>query len=330
MANNGLWIVNPDTGEDEFVLYSELEHDVRQKVIKPIGGFIFDAETFMSSNLARVPFYIKDWLPMRGKAMFYAPPKSGKSYLAVQAARCIAAGEPFLSLPTQPGRVLYTQFELGVEVLQQRLLDTHQIYPDVFVGTSFSMKLDTEIGRKQLLAAMEAVKPKVLILDPMYKALSGDENESYDVMRILDFLDSLIEGYECSILLIHHSGKDPTKRGRGSSVLEDWVDSDIEVKVISKKGEPLKIRIQPIFLRHAAIPPEPIEAELSPAFEFECTTIRTVKQQVLEFITSAHTTVTPKELFDAKIGSNTSVYTELDALVKEGRIRKEGRGKYAI
>jgi hypothetical protein len=149
-------------------------------------------------------------------------------------------------------------------------------------------------------------------------------------MRILDFLDSIIEGYECSILIVHHSGKDSTRRSRGSSVLEDWVDSDIEVKVISKKGEPLKIRLQPVFLRHAALPPNPIEAVLSPTYEFECTTIRTVKQQVLEFITAARTAVSPKELFDVKIGSNTSVYEELKELVKEGRIKKEGRGKYAI
>ncbi len=328
MSNAGLWILDPDTGEERFILYSELEADVRASLIKPIGGFCFPVDLFLASNLPNVPFYLKDWLPKRGKAILYAPPKSGKSYLCAQLARCLGSGEDFLGIPTVESKVLYVQFELGEEILRARLLGTGKEYPNVFVGTTFSMKLDTEIGQKYLRTAMDAVEPNVLILDPKIKFLAGDENESGEMRPVCDFLDALIEGYKCSVFITDHTGKDLSKRGRGSSIWEGWVDSYLQMQAINKKGEPLHIKISPVFLRHAALPPNSIEAVMSDKFEFELVaTDGTVQQQVLDFIKKNGMTK-PSQLFIAKIGSNTSVYESLKRLEKEGKIKKQGRGEY--
>ena len=329
MSNQGLWIVNPDTGEDRFIYYHELEEETVKTFIKPLGGFVFNADLFMLSNLPSAPFYVKDWLPKRGKSLLYAPAKSGKSRLCLQLARCVGAEEGFLGLPTTKGKVLYAQFEMGEEILQARLKETKKEYENVFVGTTFSMKLDLESGQKQLWRALDAVEPNVLILDPWYKAIVGDENESQDMRKAVDFLDATIEGFNCSIVIVHHAGKDLSKRGRGSSVLEDWVDSYIQMQKISKKAEPLRIKITPIFLRHAPLPLEAIEAELGQDFEFHVvSSTLTVKQQVGMLLETRHDWVTPKEIFEAQIGSNTSVYHALEELVREGKVSKEGRGKY--
>jgi RecA-family ATPase len=291
-----IWLIDPISGEEICVPYSELEYDVKQQLFaKPLGGFIFPAGVFVKKPLPQAPFYVKDWLPKRGKALLYAPAKSGKSTICLQIANCIGSGEPFFGQATTKGKVLYIQLELGEEVLQKRMMQTGQEYENVWVGTTFTMKLDTpplrgpngtELrgGQKLLVDAMEAVQPNVLIIDPWYKAITGDENESHDVMPILDFLDSVIEGFNCSILLIHHAGKDISKRGRGSSVLEDWVDSYLQLKKISKDPEQLKVQLKPIFLRHAASE-EPIEAVLTDKLEFEVLGAeKTVKQQVAEFV----------------------------------------------
>ena len=329
MSNQGFWIVDPDTQEDRFIYYEELEQELVQAFIKPIGGFIFPAGLFMLSKLPDVPFYVKDWLPKRGKSLLYAPPKAGKSRLCAQLARCIGCGEAFLEIPTKQGSVLYIQLELGEEILQGRLKETGKDYENVFVGTTFSMKLDSLGGQKQLWRAVEAVEPNVLILDPWYKVLMGDENESTDARKITDFLDSVIEGFNCSILIIHHAGKDLSKRGRGSSVLEDWVDSYLQMQRTSMAGSILRVKIKPIFLRHAQLPPGPIEAELGEDFEFHLVSgALTVKQQVAEFIKMALNEITPAQLFVQKIGTNTSVYTALKELAEEGKIEKTGRGRY--
>uniref|UniRef100_A0A6H1ZS26 Putative ATPase domain containing protein n=1 Tax=viral metagenome TaxID=1070528 RepID=A0A6H1ZS26_9ZZZZ len=329
LSNQGFWVVDPETGEDRFALYSELEADVVQAFIKPVGGFIFPAGMFMLSGLPDAPFYVKDWLPKRGKSLLYAPAKAGKSFLSMQLSRCIGAGLPFLGLTTIQAKVLYIQFELGEEILQGRLKATGKEYENVWVGTTFSLKLDTTEGKKRLRTAMEAVEPNVLILDPLYKAIIGEENDSHDIREVLDFLDEIIEMFNCSIFLIHHAGYDISKRARGSTVFEDWVDSYIQMRRTSKKGEILKVKIEPIFLRHAPLPEEPILAELGEDFEFH--TIGgepTVKERVAEFIRVTRAEVTPKQLFAQGIGSNTSVYESLGELEKEGKVEKVGRGLY--
>lgn len=329
MPNQGLWVVDPDTKEDRFIFYSDLEQEQVQSFIKPVGGFIFPADLFVLSKLPDAPFYLKDWLPKRGKCLLFAPAKSGKSTLCLQLARCVGSKEEFLGIPTQQGSVLYVQCELGEEILQARLKQTGKDYPNVFVGTTFSMKLDSNAGQKQLWKALEAVEPNVLILDPKYKMIMGDENESAEMMPICDFLDSIIEGFNCSILLIDHAGKDLSKRGRGSSVWEDWVDSYLQMQRTSAAGDRLKVKIKPIFLRHAQLPPEPIEAELGDDFEFYAVgSTLTIKQQVAEFIKNAPNIITPAQLFAQKIGSNTSVFSALSELTREGVISKIGKGEY--
>lgn len=329
ISNQGLWIVDSETGEDRFIYYHELEEETIQSFIKPIGGFVFPAGLYMKKALPSVPFYLRDWLPKMGKALLYAPAKSGKSYLCLQIANCIGSGSEFLGIPTTAGKVLYLQFELGESVLQARLLQTGKPYDNVFVGTTFSMKLDTKAGQKQLESALDAVEPDVLILDPKYKAIMGDENEANEMRPICDFLDEKIEAYGCSVLLIDHSGKDITKHSRGSSIWEDWVDSYLQMKVTSKKGERHTVKIEPIFLRHAQLPPEPIEAELGDDFEFHLIdSAPTIKEQVSDWIQSSEEPVSPAELFKQKLGSNTAVYKSLGELVEEGKINKLERGKY--
>lgn len=324
--SQGIW-VNGEGGEPEFLPYSEMEKETRQALIQPVGGFCFEAEAFKAMDLPCPPFYVEHWLPKRGKCLFFAPAKVGKSFLCLQLARCVGSGEEFLGHSTTQGRVLYVQFELGEEVLRERLIQTGQTYDDVYVGTSFSLKLDTTPGQKQLSDAIFAVKPVVLILDPLYKAIIGDENEAVDLRKTLDYLDCLIETYGISIVLIHHSGYD-SAHSRGSTVLQDWVDAYLQIKKISKDGEDLKIKITPQLLRHAA-PDQPVEAVLK-NFEFEVTGGKpTVKQSILELALTLPE-VTPKLVLDSGVGSNTSVAKAFLRLVEEGKLIRLGQGRYKL
>ena len=323
-----IWILN-DKGERERVATAELDDEIYPKLWRPVGGFCFKAEDFKRVSLTTTPFYIQDWLPKQGKAMFYASSKSGKSFLSIQMARCIGAGLPFLGMGTERGRVLYVQFELGAQVLQQRMINTGRNYDNVFVGTSFSMKLDTKAGQDYLLKALEAIEPDVLILDPFYKIISGDESDSQDVGVILDFIDNnIIDMFGCSVVIIHHSGKDKSKGSRGSSVLGDWVDSAIEVKRTSKDESELRIKLTPKLLRHAELSPESKYAILD-GFEFvEGGETQTIKDKVEIFMRESDVPVGVKDLVDGDIGSRKSIYNALEDLMKEKKVEKLDRGVY--
>lgn len=329
MSEEGIWIEDPITKETRFMYYSEIEQSALEQLIKPIGGFCWRAGEFVQIKMPPVPFYIKNWLPKPGKLMIYAPAKAGKSRLCLQMSRCIGVGEDFLGMPTTQGTVLYCQLELGAAVLQGRLLETKKSYSNVFVGTIFSMKLDTQGGQRLLEEAMRAIEPNVLIIDPLYKVLAGDENATKDMLVITDYFDSLIEGFNCSIIIMHHPGKDIKKGGRGAVVLEDWVDSAIEMKKTSKKDEPLKVKLTPKLLRHSELPPEPIEAIMK-NFEFEPIgeTTPTIRQAVEATIRGYAEPVSPKTLFGLGIGTNASVYSALGKLIAQGKVSRVGRGLY--
>ena len=311
----GIWITGED-GQPQFLYYSEIDEEVLPAIFKPVGGFCYEADAFLHLPLTKAPFVLAGWLPKQGKMEIYGAPKSGKSFLAVQMARCLGIGEPFLGIPTVVSRVLYLQFELGEQVLQGRLKSTGHTYSGVYVGTDFALKLDTKGGQEQFQRALEAIKPQVLITDPLYKILTGDENESCDVRVVLDLLDRAIEAYGCSVVIIHHAGKDLERGGRGSSILEDWVDSCIEMKRTSKQGEPLQSRLTPKLLRHAETPPEPINLKLGDDFEFQLTNAPlTVKDKVGAFLKEHKgKEVSAQEIIDAGVGSRRSVYDALHLL----------------
>ena len=78
--------------------------------------------------------------------------------------------------------------------------------------------------------------PSVVIIDPLGKFHSSDENSSKEMRRVLDEFDTIINRFNCSVIIVHHHGKpnpnspgQKTHGGRGSSVLHDWVDSSIDL-----------------------------------------------------------------------------------------------------
>jgi len=322
-------ILDPVTGEERLAHYSELDTDVYPQLWRPVGGFCYSAEAFCRLTLAKAPFYLKDWLPKKGKMELYGQAKVGKSLLSLQLARCIGAGEPFLEIPTTQARVLYLQFELGQEILQDRLKKTGHTYEEVYLGTTFSLKLDKADGQKMLQEALEAVCPQVVIIDPLYKAIAGDENETHDMLSVADFLDQCIDLYNCSFVVIHHPGKDLSKGGRGSTVLEDWVDSYIEMKDATPKGGTKRMRLTPKLLRHAELPPEPIEAELTD-FEFvRADPLDTIKSQVRTLLSeSPAISFSISNIVDQGVGSRGSVNRAANELAEEGIVTKLPKGGY--
>jgi len=214
---------------------------------------------------------------------------------------------------------------------------TGQSYDEVYIGTTFSMKLDKQGGRDMLRAELDATQPQVLILDPWYKLISGDEDEAQDTEVITDFLDEIIDAYGLSVIIMHHMGKDPTRGGRGSSVLEGWVDSYIEMRNTSKAGEVnekgrkiLRIRLTPRLLRHAAQPPEGLDLVLdNDGLEFFVgEKPLTVRERLLAFISSRES-MRMQEAIDASISSRKAIYDARRQLLKEGLIVDLGNSSYA-
>lgn len=329
--SEGLYLKNPETGEIELVPFEELDDLDARSLERPVGGFCYRADIFKQLVLAEVPFYVHGWLPKQGRLCLYGAAKLGKTHLALQLARCIGAGEPFVGRSTAKGVVLYLNFEIGAGTLQERMKNTGADYENVYVGNIFDMKLDTIPGRERLTKAIEAIRPAVVVLDPFYKLMFGDENETKDVRGILDFLDKLISEYKTSFVIMHHTGKDIRLRGRGSSVLEGWVDSYIELKrVATDNPADLKVKVTPIFYRHAPLD-DSFEVLLRDG-EFEIAVgLTSIASKILMYMEkNPEYAVTPKALVDAGVGSRRAVFDALEKLCGNEEVMKVGRGSYQL
>jgi len=196
-------------------------------------------------------------------------PKSCKSFLALDLAVAVASGTPFLRrFPVHgPGRVLLFCAEDSPHVVRARLegialaagVDFAAL--EVFVITSPSLRLDLKDDRERLGTTVEALRPRLLVLDPFVRLHRVDENVAAEVAPLLEGLRALERRFEVAIALVHHAKKGAGgARGgqalRGSSELHAWGDSNLYLR---KKERGLFLGVEH---RAAASPENELALEL--------------------------------------------------------------------
>jgi len=176
--------------------------------------------------------------------------KTGKSFIAVDMAGCIATGKDWHGQRTNEGLVLYLAGE-GVNGLSRRLLGFEQVNNVLLKdsklhyserGVQILDDLDAEMMRNEALAIQDLYKepPKAVFIDTLARNFGpGNENSTEDMNRFVANVDRFIrEEFRCAVILIHHTGHNEGSagRGRGSSVLPAALDAEYKV---TKNDDPL-------------------------------------------------------------------------------------------
>lgn len=241
-----------------------------------LGPEAVEAHELLRREYAEPPAIVSGGiLPRQALAILGGPPKVGKSSLSLNLALRRALGLPWLGSPTAAGRVLVLQAEIPERELQARLRlmcqDLGGELPErrLFLATYRGLKLDQMEGLKAGRRLVEEVRADLLILDPLARFYSGDENSAREVGRLIGGLDELIQGLGVAVLLVHHTAKpsatDPREGGlrlRGSSALFGAADT---VMVLDKaEGGLFKLGFE---LRHGK-EPEPMLLARSDRFWF--------------------------------------------------------------
>ena len=158
------------------------------------------------------------------KAFLYGKYKSLKSMLIIRLGLAIADGEQWVGFQTAKdgSSVLYLQLEIAHQLLQTRIVKMLQgqryTKRQFTVWTESFIKLDTQPGLDLLDHWLTQVKPQVLIIDPVYKVLSGNILDGQSVSKFLDNLDLMIAKHNVTIILVSH-----TRKG----VYNDWGSDDM-------------------------------------------------------------------------------------------------------
>ena len=171
-----------------------------------------------------------------GKGLIAGPTGVGKTGLLLRLGRCLCEGSPFLGLAIpRPRRVLYLALEGSERGMRRRLRKVWAgAEPEArqrFRLAQITFSLASEDDLNRLEALLYAVRPEVLIIDPLRNAHPFDENASHEAARLTAILDGIIARHRCAVICAHHDRKRPpfvrrdvgTDRVRGSTALTGWL-----------------------------------------------------------------------------------------------------------
>lgn len=196
------------------------------------------ADDINTSDDVDAPQLIDGYLEAGAVALFYGKSGSGKSWLALYAAFCIAAGLPFFGREVKQGAVVYAACE-GVKGTRNRIrgmMRRHGVKSLPLNVIPARIDLNTAEGVravKDAIAETEAdygQKVVLVVADTLAKAMGdGNENEARDVNRLNNHVTDIQSETGATVALIHHTGKEQERGPRGSSSLLASVDQSYEV-----------------------------------------------------------------------------------------------------
>lgn len=150
------------------------------------------------------------------KLIISGPSKSGKSFLFIALCIAIAEGIPWLGRPCERGKVLYVNLEIDERSFYHRI---HDVYEELGIKPEHADNIDI-VNLRGKNMTMKKLKAKIIalakdkgysmiMLDPIYKLLEGDENSASDMRQFVNDLDEIADMCKCCIAIIHHYAKGP-------------------------------------------------------------------------------------------------------------------------
>ena len=202
-------------------------------------------------------------LRRRHKMLVSGPSKAGKSYLLMELALAVAAGRDWLGWPCRQGNALYVNLELDASSCKNRLADLCKALGyrpahgalDVWNLRGKSAPL-SDIAPKLVRRCRDRAYA-IIIIDPIYKVITGDENTAADMSRFCNFFDYIADRTGAAIVVCHHHSKGEQgqkrsmDRASGSGVFArdpDALIDIIELSVGERKAEQIAKRLACLYL----------------------------------------------------------------------------------
>jgi hypothetical protein len=224
-------------------------------------------------------FLIDGFLDRQGVAMMPGASGSGKTFLVLEMAMCIATGQPFWGMDVKPGLVLYQAGE-GKQGVTKRLdawMQDRGVAPDASIPfrmltrriNLFADDKDTDdfIAEGKAQAAFFGVPIRMVVVDTFNKAITGaNEISGQDMTKVLSRMERISVELDCCVVSPIHKSKEGNMRGHtslkgdASNVIEvnelnirDRNQRIIRTVVLDKnkdgeKGKPLRFVLRQVVL----------------------------------------------------------------------------------
>ena len=189
-----------------------------------------------------IQWLVPGLVPRTGSIVLTAPPKTGKTFLALQLSLAICTAGSFLGKRASQGTVLYLYVDRDEDLFVDRvreLIHAGVPFPNNLVIPHPSTKphpLNVMTPKTQtwLRNAVRQASPDLIVVDVIRKLHNSQENDSTEMKEVGDVLEGLfccpwrpVGEQDVCVLFLHHTYKlkkdsprpDASEAGRGSSFM---------------------------------------------------------------------------------------------------------------
>ena len=293
------------------------------------------------------PWLIRSLWTRSAAGILGGPPKCCKSWLGLDMAVSVASKTACLGhFPVeQSGPTLIYMAEDALPSVRERIADICRSRGielaslELYVIDTPTLRLDLDEDQKQLIHAVERIKPRLLLLDPLVRMHRADENSAQEMSRLLGYLRDLQRRFELAVVLVHHTSKksrsQPGQSLRGSSDLHAWTDSS---GYLMRKADRLLLTVEhrcagapePFFLNLVSDPENGathLEVDSSnQAIPLQAPAGESLSQAVFELIESERAPITRARIRNRLKVRNQTLGRALSSLESSGKIRRSAQG----
>lgn len=166
-------------------------------------------------NPPKLPEELITGILRRGhKMLISGSSKAGKSFLLMELCIAIAEGRSWLGFPCKKGRVLYVNLEIDPASAINRFLKIYEALglpiknADSIVVWNLrghAVPLDQLVPK--LIRRVRDQHFDAIIIDPIYKVITGDENNASEMGAFCNQFDKICTETGCSTIYCHHHSK---------------------------------------------------------------------------------------------------------------------------
>jgi len=193
-------------------------------------------------ELKPIEWVVDDYVEADSLCQVFGDPGSGKSFVAIDLACCIATGRAWHGHDVRQGAVFYIAgeghnglarrfraWELGndADISDAPIYKSHRA-AQLYDATEAA--LVAQSIKEMILDA--GCEPSLIVIDTLARNMGGDENSTQDMNAFIQHLDIYMrQPYKCCVMLVHHSGTADKERGRGSSTVRGAIDAEYKVSI---------------------------------------------------------------------------------------------------
>ena len=219
--------------------------DQIERVAGPVKDKLaFEFSRVDSLKLTEIKWIVDDYIESDSLAQVFGDPGGGKSFVAIDIACCVATGSAWHGHQVKQGAVFYIAgeghnglarrfkaWELGngISLSGAPIFKSHRA-AQLYDATEAAL---VAVSIKQLSEEAGCI-PSMIVIDTLARNMGGDENSTQDMNAFIQHIDNYLrQVWNCSVIIVHHSGTMDKDRGRGSSALKGALDAEYRVALDS-------------------------------------------------------------------------------------------------